>query len=34
MRIGYVCETQVLKEGLEEVRAFMQQEFAEVPLAS
>ena len=34
VRIGYVCETQVLKEGLEEVRAFMQQEFAEVPLAS
>ena len=34
VRIGYVCGTQVLKDGLEQVRTFMQQEFAEVPLAS
>ena len=34
VRIGYVCETQVLKDGLEEVRTFMQHDFAEVPLAS
>lgn len=34
VRIGYVCETQVLKEGLEQVRAFMREHFNDVPLAS
>lgn len=34
VRIGYVCETQVLKEGLEQVRVFMREHFNDVPLAS
>lgn len=34
VRIGYVCETQVLKEGLEHVRVFMREDFTDVPLAS
>jgi len=33
VRIGYVCETQVLKEGLEQVRVFMREDFNDVPLA-
>lgn len=33
VRIGYVCETDVLQEGLNEVSAFLRKEFADVPLA-
>ena len=34
VRIGYVCETEVLEQGLVELRAFMKGAFAHVPLAS
>jgi len=34
VRVGYVCETQVLKTALEELRAFMRNDFEQVPLAS
>ena len=33
IRIGYVCETEVLQDGLAALRAFMKNEFASVPLA-
>ena len=33
VRIGFVCETEVLKEGLEKVRGFMEEEYADVPVA-
>ncbi|EON62488.1 hypothetical protein W97_01710 [Coniosporium apollinis CBS 100218] len=31
-RIGYVCETEVLKEGLEKVRGWLRKEFDDMPL--
>ena len=34
VRIGFVCETKVLEEGLAELREFMRAEFASVPLAT
>ena len=33
VRIGYVCETQALEGGLQEMRSFMQEGFEKVPLA-
>lgn len=33
VRIGFVCETEVLKEGLEKMRGFMEEEYADVPTA-
>jgi aspartate/methionine/tyrosine aminotransferase len=33
VRMGFVCETQVLKDGLEALSTFMQQHLAEIPLA-
>lgn len=33
VRIGYVCETEVLEDGLAALRVFMKGEFASVPLA-
>ena len=33
VRIGYVCETKVLEQGLAELRVFMKGAFAQVPLA-
>ena len=33
IRIGYVCETSVLEEGLAEVTKFMRTDFAKIPLA-
>ncbi|KAJ9644039.1 hypothetical protein H2201_006626 [Coniosporium apollinis] len=32
VRIGYVCETEVLKEGLEKARAWLRKEFDDMPL--
>ncbi|KAK6435447.1 hypothetical protein LTR95_008366 [Oleoguttula sp. CCFEE 5521] len=32
VRIGYVCHTEVLKEGLEEMRKFMRKEFDDLPV--
>ena len=32
VRVGYVNRTEVVKEGLEELRKFMRREFDEVPL--
>ena len=34
VRIGFVCQTDVLKQGLVELTAFMKRDFAQVPLAS
>ena len=34
VRIGYVCETSVLKEGLDKVKEFMRKEFDDVALVS
>ena len=34
VRIGFVNETQVVKQGLEELRSFMREGYREVPLAS
>lgn len=31
VRIGFVCETEVLKEGLDKLRGFMEDDFAELP---
>jgi len=33
VRLGFVCETEVLKEGLEKLREFMEEEYADVPTA-
>lgn len=33
VRIGFVCETEVLKDGLKEVQAYLKKEFDELPLA-
>lgn len=33
VRMGFVCETEVLKEGLEKMRGFMEEEYADVPTA-
>lgn len=33
VRVGYVCETEVLRVALEELRAFMRDGFSDVPLA-
>ena len=33
VRVGFVQETEVVREGLEKVRVFMRREFDEVPLA-
>jgi aspartate/methionine/tyrosine aminotransferase len=33
VRIGYVCETDVLKDGLEKVRVWLRKEFDDLPLA-
>ena len=33
VRIGYVCETHVLEEGLSEMTEFMRENFSQVPLA-
>ena len=33
VRAGYVCETQVLEDGLKEMTDFMRESFAQVPLA-
>ncbi|OQO12884.1 hypothetical protein B0A48_02348 [Cryoendolithus antarcticus] len=32
VRIGYVCHTEVLKEGLEEMRKFMRKEYDDLPV--
>lgn len=34
VRIGYVCETEVLREGLKEVQNYLKKEFDELPLAT
>lgn len=34
VRVGYVNKTEIVKEGLEEVRKFMRKEFDDMPLAS
>ena len=34
VRIGFVCETEVLREGLDELRSFMRDEYPDVPLES
>lgn len=34
VRIGFVCETEVLRQGLKELASFMKRDFAQVPLAS
>ena len=34
VRIGYVCETEVLKEGLEKMKTWLRKEFDDVPLAN
>jgi aspartate/methionine/tyrosine aminotransferase len=33
VRIGFVCKTEVLKEGLDKVRVFLRKEFDDLPLA-
>jgi aspartate/methionine/tyrosine aminotransferase len=33
VRIGFVCETEVLKEGLDKMKAWLKKEFEHVPLA-
>ena len=33
VRIGFVCETKVLEDGLEALRGFMQDEYEHIPLA-
>ncbi len=32
-RIGFVCETEVLTEGLKQVEKFLREDFASIPLA-
>ena len=34
VRIGFVCETEVLRRGLDELRSFMRIEYSDVPLTS
>lgn len=34
VRIGYVCQTEVLQEGLEKLRSFMRSEYEAIPLAA
>ena len=34
VRIGFVCETEVLRQGLDELRSFMQDGYSDVRLAS
>ena len=34
VRVGFVCETSVLGEGLKEMESFMQKDLSDVPLAS
>lgn len=33
VRLGFVCETEVLKDALEKMRGFMEEEYADVPTA-
>lgn len=34
VRMGFVCETEVLKDALEKMRGFMEEEYADVPTAA